>query len=281
MWNRIEEILSGFKPLFSRVGAYAWHVVIVIGLMIRSDKLGLTSVIRDLALRPESYEPMLHFFRSDAWDLERVCSKWAEIVGEKFPLFEKAGHCFLVGDGTKQAKESRHMPGVKKLAQESETQSKPEYLYGHHWGCAGVLIGGEKNLSCVLLSARIHDGLQATKDWDGSTVSGDSHVVEMIRDGCKSAQFLPKDSLYLLDRYFPTVPALRELASQNAANTRKVDLIARMKLSAVAYREAPETRPGQRGRKPRKGEKVRLADLFETERASFRTKKIDLCGETY
>ena len=80
MWNRIEEILSGFKPLFSRASAYAWHVVIVIGLMIRSDKLGLTSVIRDLALRPETYEPMLHFFRSDAWDLERVRSKWAEIV---------------------------------------------------------------------------------------------------------------------------------------------------------------------------------------------------------
>ena len=168
MWNRIEEILSGFKPLFSRVSAYAQHVVIVIGLMIRSDKLGLTSVIRDLALRPETYEPMLHFFRSDAWDLERVRSKWAEIVGEKFPLFEKAGHCFLVGDGTKQAKEGRHMPGVKKLAQESETQSKPGYLHGHHWGCAGVLIGREKTLSCVLLSARIHDGLQAEGAQDSS-----------------------------------------------------------------------------------------------------------------
>ena len=47
-------------------------------------------------------------------------------MGQKFPLFEKAGHCFLAGDGTKQAKEGRHMPGVKKLAQESETQSKPE-----------------------------------------------------------------------------------------------------------------------------------------------------------
>ena len=75
MWNRIEEILSGFKPLFSRVSAYAWYVAIVIGLMIRSDRLRLTSVIRDLALRPETYERMLHFFRSDAWDLERVRSK--------------------------------------------------------------------------------------------------------------------------------------------------------------------------------------------------------------
>ena len=76
----MEEILSGFKPLFSRVSAYACYVVIIIGLMIRSDRLGLTSVIRDLSLRPEAYESMLHFFRSDAWNLERVRSKWAEIV---------------------------------------------------------------------------------------------------------------------------------------------------------------------------------------------------------
>ena len=99
------------------------------------------------------------------------------------------------------------MPGVKKLAQESETQSKPEYLYGHHWGCAGVLIGREKTLSCVLPSARIHDGLQAAKAWDGSAVPGNSHIVEIIRDGCKATQYPPKDSLYFLERYFPTVPA--------------------------------------------------------------------------
>ena len=36
----MEEILSGFKPLFSRVAAYARYVVIIIGLMIRSDRLG-------------------------------------------------------------------------------------------------------------------------------------------------------------------------------------------------------------------------------------------------
>ena len=278
MWNRIEEILSGFKPLFSRVAAYAWYVVIIIGLMIRSDRLGLTSVIRDLSLRPEVYESMLHFFRSDAWNLERVRSKWAEIVSGQFPLFEQAGRCVLIGDGTKQSKEGRHMPGVKKLAQESETQSKPDYIHGHFWGCLGVLIGSEKRLSCVPLSARIHDGLQATKDWDGSAASGESHVVEMIKDGCQAAQAFRKDSFYLLDRYFPTVPAFKELMAQNAANSRKVDMVSGMKLSTVAYRTPLPRQPGQRGRKAVKGEKVKLADLFETEKAFFRTGKINLYG---
>jgi len=32
----------------------------------------------------------------------------------------------LVGDGVKQAKESRKMPGIKKLHQESENSSKNE-----------------------------------------------------------------------------------------------------------------------------------------------------------
>lgn len=33
-----------------------------IGLMLRSDKLGVTSIIRDLALSPGCYDSMLHFF---------------------------------------------------------------------------------------------------------------------------------------------------------------------------------------------------------------------------
>ena len=147
------------------------------------------------------------------------------------------------------------MPGVKKLAQESETQSKPEYIHGHFRGCLGVLIGSEKRLSCVPLSARIHDGLQATKDWENSAVSGESHVVEMIKDGCQAAQAFQEDSFYLLDRYFPTVLAFKERMAQNAANRRKVDVISRIKLSTVAYRTPLPAKPGQRGRKAVKGEK--------------------------
>ena len=38
-------------------------VTITVGLMLRSDKLGVTSVIRDLALSPDCYDSMIHFFR--------------------------------------------------------------------------------------------------------------------------------------------------------------------------------------------------------------------------
>jgi len=55
MLEYIENILNNFKSYFSRQSAFQWFVVIIIGLMTRSDKLGTTSVIRDLALNPKLY----------------------------------------------------------------------------------------------------------------------------------------------------------------------------------------------------------------------------------
>lgn len=61
MMNFIEIVLCRFESCFSRKAAFRWFVTITVGLMLRSDKLGLTSVIRDLALSPGSYDSMLHF----------------------------------------------------------------------------------------------------------------------------------------------------------------------------------------------------------------------------
>ena len=140
MWNRIEEILEGFRKEFSHKAAYGWLIVLAIGFMIRADKLGVTSVVRDLALRPESYESMMRFFRASSWSLASLQTAWLGIVARQAPLWRYRGRAVLIGDGAKQAKEGRKMPGVKRLRQESETQSKASYIYGHFWGCVGILI---------------------------------------------------------------------------------------------------------------------------------------------
>ena len=165
------------------------------------------------------------------------------------------------------------MPGVKKPEQESETQSKPDDIHGRFRGCVGVLTGSEKRLSRVPLSARIHDGLRATKNWDASAVSGESHVAEMIKDGRQAARAFQKDGFYLLAGYFPTVPAFKELNAQNAANRRKVDMVSRTKLSTVACRTPFPGKPGRRGRKAVKGEKIKLSDLFATEKGVSQKKR--------
>ena len=58
MINFIENILSRFESCFSRKAAFGWFVILTTGLMLRSDRLGITSVIRDLALRSDCYDSM-------------------------------------------------------------------------------------------------------------------------------------------------------------------------------------------------------------------------------
>lgn len=77
MLNFIDEFLCFFESCFSWKAAFRWFVTITLGLILRSDKLGLTSIIRDLALWPDCYLPMLHFFRASSWSLEGIRERGA------------------------------------------------------------------------------------------------------------------------------------------------------------------------------------------------------------
>lgn len=268
-----------FKGQFSRVTAFRWFVVVVLGFMVRIDNLGITSTLRALSIAPKHYESIIHFFRANSWSLANIQANWYDVVSGQMPLLQHKEKALLVGDGTKQSKEGRYMPGVKKLTQESETQSKPEYIHGHMWGGTGILAGKAGEFCCVPLSLKIHDGLQAVCDWNGTNPA--SHVVQMIRDGALAAQGLKRNALFLLDRYFLSVSALLELQQQNAANQYKVDIITKLKRSAVAYQPASARLPGQRGPKRKKGEKVKLMELFQAQSEQFKYQKLDLYGKSY
>ena len=268
-----------FKSQFSRGSAIKWFTVVVLGFMVRTDKLGITSVLRALSIAPKCYESIIHFFRASSWSLTDIQACWYETVSRHMQLFKHMDKAILVGDGTKHSKEGRYMPGVKKFAQESETQSKPGYIHGHMWGGVGVLIGKVREFSCAPLSLKIQDGLQAVCDWNGTNPV--SHVIQMIRDGVLAAQGLKRDAIFLLDRYYLSVPALLELNQENAAKQYKVDIITRLKKSTIAYEPAPAKLPGQRGRTRKKGEKVKLIELFERQSEQFKSQKLDLYGKTY
>ena len=164
MINFIENILCHFESCFSRRAAFRWFVAIIAGLMLRSDKLGVTSIIRDLALAPGCYEPMLHFFRASSWSLEGIRERWHSAVSRYAPLYKEGNLHVLVGDGVKQSKEGRRMPGAKKLFQESGNSAKPRFIHGHMFGGLGILAGSIRNWACIPLSIRLHDGLQAARE---------------------------------------------------------------------------------------------------------------------
>ena len=276
MMNFIESVLCRFESCFSRKAAFRWFVTITLGLMLRSDKLGVTSVIRDLALNPHCYDPMIHFFRSSAWSLENIRERWFSVVKESFPLCKEGGFCVLVGDGVKQSKEGRRMPGVKKLFQESENSAKPEYIHGHMFGGLGILAGGDKERACVPLSIRLHDGLRAAVGWDGAPVRAASHVVQMMEDAYRAARTLG-DCLLLLDRYFLTVPALEKLAALNGNGEARMEIVTKAKRSCVAF-EKPAPRKAGRGRPPKKGHAVHLRELFLFRKENFKEAEIELYG---
>ncbi|MEI7028459.1 transposase, partial [Paenibacillus sp. y28] len=152
MLTFMNTILLAFRSCFSRKSTFGWFVTIVVGLMLRSDHAGVTSIVRDLALKSRYYESLIHFFRSSAWSLESLRVTWLQVVGKWAPLMTMDDRIVLVGDGMKQSKEGRRMPGVKKMHQESENSSKGEYIFGHLFGAIGVLAGTPVKWFCLRCS---------------------------------------------------------------------------------------------------------------------------------
>jgi len=163
--------------------------------------LGVTSFIRELGIRPDLYETMIHFFRATSWELAGVRQAWYEIVKEKAPVSRGGEWNILIGGGVKQSKEAQHMPGVKKLFQESEDSSKAAYIFGHMLGDLGIVIGNQAKRFFLPLSIRLHDGLQFLETWKGPSGSVKTHVVQMVEYAYDAARTFGS-SLLLLDRYF-------------------------------------------------------------------------------
>ena len=120
MFHQLETYLEEFRSCFTRTATFKWFVVIVVGFMMRSDTLGITSVLRDLYLDGCHYESMLNFFYSDAWSLDGLRAMWYRIVNQSGFVYRYKGRAILVGDGVKQSKEARFMPCVNRMVQEPE-----------------------------------------------------------------------------------------------------------------------------------------------------------------
>ncbi|GAY79143.1 hypothetical protein NBRC111894_4697 [Sporolactobacillus inulinus] len=192
------------------------------------------------------------------------------------PLKREAGAVILIGDGVKQAKEARYMPGVKKLFQESEDVSKSAFIFGHLWGSVGILIGNVGKTFCLPLSLRLHDGVQTLRQWETNDEEQDSHVVQMIDQGFSATRVLGR-ALFLLDRYFLSVPALRRLNQRNQEGATRLELVTKAKTSCVAYEHPIQT--GGRGRPRKKGTKVKVNALFDAQDKLFQTTRLSLYGK--
>ena len=272
----IDSILIGFRECFSREATFKWFVTVVTGMMLRRDNLGATSIIRALSLKP-IYEPLIRFFRSDAWNIQSASIIWASIVSKSAPGIIRIGDAaVLTGDAIKKSKEGRRMPAVKRLHQESENTSKAEYIFGQLFGCVGVLAEWGKKTFCIPLACELQDGIKEIMSWDDSSRQG-SQTVEMIRLAHRFTQIF-QNAILLLDRYYLTIPAIEwlDLLNINGGGLRAIIMA---KSNATAYEALDKSKPGNRGRPRKRGAPIKLANLFTSEFDNFQQANVSLYGE--
>ena len=106
-----------------------------------------------------------------------------------------------------------------------------------------------------------------------------THVLQMIRNGHAIAQTFAEDVYFALDRYFLSVPLLEELRKLNAASPYRLDVITRAKSNCAAYQKPEKETAPRRGRPRKKGETVRLKDLFASRQQDFVKATVSMYGK--
>jgi len=250
LWNQWLQAVRCLRPACKRSLTFVWMTLVLIGLCCRSDNLGVTSFVRVLSLREEAYYRLLHLFHSKALDIDVLTSCWARLCLVLFRPFQVGQRLVCIADGIKAPKEGKCMPAVKLLHQESQNNTKPEFIMGHSFQALSVLVhsaGGQ--VAAVPLTSRIHEGL-VFSNRDSRTLL-DKLVVLLF----SITSVWNRSVVLVADAYYASAKVILPLLKQGH------HLISRAKTNAVAYLPPHTiTNPGK-GRPRIYGQKVRLKDM--------------------
>jgi hypothetical protein len=249
-WNAIWML----RPGCSRLRTFLWFATCVAGLTVRTDLLGVTSIVRALGLHGRFYHRLLDNFHSTGVRLDEMSALWAQVVLRLFPdPLRVNGRLVLVGDGIKVPKSGKKMPAVKLLHQESESNTKPEYIMGHSLQAVSVLVHAAKSVLAVPLAIRIHEGL-VWSNRDQRTLLDKMLALLTIVD-------IHEPFYFVADAYYASQKIINGLLDQNN------HLVTRVRSTAVAYTPYHHQGPSKRGRPRLYGEKVKLRSLFSDRQA--------------
>lgn len=252
LWKRWWDLIGPLRPACARTRTFLWMAACLAGMTVRADLRGVTSLVRALGLTPACYDRMLDFVHSPALDVEKLTRLWRAVVFKVHPgILRVSGRPVLVGDGLKVAKSGRKMPAVKKLHQQSESNTKPEYIFGHSCQAVAVLAQALSSVFAVPLTCRIHEGVVFTNR-DRRTLL--DKMVLLI-----DALGVPEPFYLVADAYYATGKIVRGLLAQGH------HLVTRVKSNAVAWFPASPPPPGalrRRGRPKQYGKKIKVSSLL-------------------
>jgi hypothetical protein len=250
LWGCWWSAIQFLRPAFSRSSTFMWFATIVAGMTVRLDMKGVTSIVRALDLRPGLYHRLLAHFHSSGVKLDRLTALWAQLMLRlPLKLVRINGRLVLVGDGIKVGKRGKKMPAVKRLHQESDANTKPEYIMGHSLQAVGLLVHAADSVFSVPLAARIHEGL-VWSNRDKRTL-----LDKML--GLLDILAIKEPFYFVADTYYAAHKVADGLLRQGN------HLITRVRSNAVAY-APPEPRKGPKtkGRHKTYGEKIALKSLL-------------------
>ena len=247
-WNAIWLL----RPACSRLRTFLWFATCVAGLTVRTDLLGVTSIVRALGLHERFYHRLLDHFHGTGIRLDKMSALWAQVVLRLFPdPLRVNGRLVLVGDGIKVPKSGKKMPAVKLLHQESESNTKPEYIMGHSLQAVSVLVQAANSVFAVPLAIRIHEGL-VWSNRDKRSLLDKMLALLSIVD-------IRNPFYFVADAYYASHKIINGLLEQDN------HLVTRVRSNAVAYTLYNHQGAAKRGRPRLYGKKVKLRSLFGDE----------------
>lgn len=261
-WNLVSEL----RPAFKRTRTFLWFVVALAATCARADLRGVTSLVRTLGLRPSCYDRLLDFFHSPSTDLSRLTQLWTALVLKTLSshLLKVNGRIVLLADGIKAPKTGRKMPGVKKLHQESQNNSKPEYIFGHSCQAVSVVVRAASSFFALPLACRIHEGVVFSNRNRQTLLDKLVSLIHTLE--------ITMPCYIVADAYYAAASVILPLLKAGQ------HLIASAKSNAVAYEGAEIPKAPRKGRPRRYGRKVKLKELFGNQ-DTFTTAASPLYGE--
>ena len=253
LWNHWWSLVCELRFACARTRTFLWMTLCLAGMSVRRDLLGVTSIVRALGLEPACYDRLLDFFHSPALDLDKLTRAWCALLFRLDPgILRVNGRPVLVGDGIKVAKAGRKMPAVKKLHQESESNNKAEYIFGHSCQAVAVLTQALSSVFALPLACRIHEGA-VFSNRDQRTLL-DKMILLLDSLG------LQQPFYFVADAYYASGKVVRGLLAQGN------HLVTRVKSNSVAFFPAappPPHRPRRRGRPAKYGKKIVVSTLLK------------------
>lgn len=268
LWVQWWWCVQALRPACARWRTFTGVVLVLVGLSVRSDLAGVTSFVRAVGLHPKVYRRLLHVFHSDGLDLDTLTKLWCTLALKLFAPVRVNGRTVCLADGLKVAKEGKKMPGVKKLHQQSQNNSKSEYIMGHSFQAISLLVSGPAQcFAAVPLISRIHEGLLWSRNCKRTLLD------KMARLFLEVAAHLEQPLILVADAYYASRKIILPLLKKGH------HLVTRLRITAVAYHRAPKPKEPKPGRPRFYGEKVRMRDLAKDTEA-FITAESPVYGES-